>query len=114
MEDKNSKTEADKCGEKYGGNYFLVQLPKSTQYIFADAITIEHGCLVMHRMGTTPNAIFAPGQWRACYAADVVDGHPIAVEPSKPKKTLKQKKANKKAWIVPVSAARKSVKKKTG
>lgn len=70
--------------EKYGSFYWVVKLSRGEQYIHADKVVIEQGCLVFYHTDTDgnlkfQNAIFAPGQWLSCYAASQLTGNMIAV-----------------------------------
>jgi len=75
----------------YGRYYWLVERPKSLQWIHADWIEVKDGALTLWRNGNErsgnekehapiQNAVFAAGSWWACHAASVLDGGMVAVE----------------------------------
>jgi len=83
--------------EKYGRFYWLVTLDSGEQYIHADSVSLDHGCLVMnHNLDDHKSqTIFAPGKWLSCHPASVLDGDMVTVEhdlpiPKKPVATKKK------------------------
>lgn len=79
----------------YGGRYWCVLLADedaSEVYAHADRITMEGGVLALWRVFHTDELehpeddlqectlTFAPGQWRAAYAASLIDGSAVSVD----------------------------------
>lgn len=77
-----------------GGNcYWCVKSPLSENgeiYVCADEIRVDSvGCLYFLKHsednGPVPTLVLAPGQWLTVYAANVLSGAPVSVDPLKGK-----------------------------
>lgn len=73
---------------RYGNLYWCVKTPLSEVgeiYLYGDRMALnEDGSLLFYRYtdsgdGEAVNMAFAPGQWKAVYAASAIDGSPVAV-----------------------------------
>ena len=70
--------------DENGRYYWCVKTPLSPDgeiYVYADRVSVRDGSLILlsedrHEI----NMAFAPGNWRACFVASVIDGHAVAVE----------------------------------
>ena len=74
---------ANRGAEKYGKCYWCIGSPDAPDgeiYAYADRIEVGHSGELMLIRQTEPNLILAPGRWRFCYAASVLDGSAVAVE----------------------------------
>jgi len=74
------------ANDKYGKYYWCVKTHLSESgeiYANADeALVTETGDLVLRRTGDNEHTtlILAQGEWKACFAASVMDGTPVAVD----------------------------------
>lgn len=69
--------------EHYGDKYWCVKTSLSLNddiYVHGnDAFVLDSGALVLVGVGDVPVLTIAPGEWKACYAASVLDGSAVAV-----------------------------------
>lgn len=67
----------------YGEKYWCVKTPLALNddiYVHAnDAFVLDNGALVLIGRDDVPVLTIAAGEWRACYAASVLDGAAVAV-----------------------------------
>lgn len=70
----------------YGDSRWCVVVPGNKRlYLMADTVEERHGTLIFkgHSHETqTPMVVyaFAPGSWKSCYAASMLDGEPIVID----------------------------------
>jgi hypothetical protein len=78
------KAQGHPAGDRYWCVKTPLEEPEDGIFVRADKVIIDGGtltlCAVAEDGRETINFAFAPGQWHAIYAANVLDGVPVAVE----------------------------------
>jgi hypothetical protein len=75
----------------YGAHYWCVTSEGAPVFLYADRIDVLNSGALMawggyRREGGRPEReqplwAAAPGQWKSFFAASLIDGHPVALEP---------------------------------
>ncbi len=83
-------TSNNENAERYGKFYWGVLLPDGRFLSFyANQVDVKDGALIASREVLGPNEndglpqnllLMAPGQWSACFAANIINGDPICVD----------------------------------